>query len=915
MFRKRKWIEHMTDRRKRLYLIDGANYAFRAFYAIRNLSNSKGLPTGALYGFTQMMMKLLREEKPDLVAVCFDTPEPTFRDELYEEYKANRKEPPDDLVSQFPYFRPIVEALGIPVVEKPGFEADDVIGTLARRFEARGYDVVVVSGDKDLMQLVGPHVSILDEMKGLRIGPGEVLKRFGVGPEGVTEILGLAGDSSDNIPGVPGVGPKTATELIQRYGTVENVLAHASELKGALAGKVANNAEKARLSRRLVEIDTNVEVEANEEGLKPRGVDAAKARELFSDLEFNRLLAEIAPASVVSRKGYRLVSEAKALNEVISLVRESGELSIDLETTSLDPMQAKIVGFSLCWRPGEAAYVPVGHVESSSSSGLGQTGDLFGGRLAPGQLSFETVSKVIGKLLADGSVAKVGQNLNYDLTILRRLGFEVAGVSFDTMLASYVLDPGEAHGLDAMAQKHLGHRTITYEDVAGKGKAQKNFSEVSLDAACEYSCEDADVALRLKELFAPRIESEGLSVIFRDMEMKLLPVLVDMQLAGMKVDAAKLAVLDHDFSSRLASLERAIFERAGEEFNVNSPKQLGEILFAKMGLPGAKKTKTGFSTGQEILEELASVHELPRLVLEYRSLSKLKGTYIDALPSLIDPSSGRIHTSFNQAVAATGRLSSSDPNLQNIPVRSEEGRKIRGAFIAEDGFLLVSADYSQIELRVLAHMSGEPALVEAFGRGEDVHAITASGIFGVPVSGVTDEQRAVGKTVNFATIYGQTPFGLSKQLGIDVGEAASYIENYFKKYQRVAAYRDEVIAKARREGKVTTLFGRRRFFPDIESSNAMMRQIAERTAFNTVFQGTAADIIKRAMISIHEGLPGVSPKARVILQVHDELIAEVPEADVAAVEAYLSGEMGRAAALEVPLVVDVCAAANWAEAH
>nr|HPQ81329.1 DNA polymerase I [bacterium] len=710
-------------------------------------------------------------------------------------------------------------------------------------------------------------------------------------------------------------GPKTATDLIRRYGTVENVIAHASELKGALAKKVEANAEMARLSRKLVTIDTDVEIDAGEESLVPRGVNEAGARALFTELEFTRLVSELAPSGSLSREGYRTVDSAEKLKEVVSCIRRSRVMCIDLETTSLDPMQAEIVGFALSWKQGEAAYIPVGHVATDLSGGDGQTGELFGGRPVSGQLPCADAASAVSELLNDESILKVGQNLNYDFTILRRMGFEINGPAFDTMLASYVLNPSEAHGLDAMAQKHLGHKTITYDDVTGRGKSRKNFAEVPVKVASDYACEDADVTLRLKELFAPRIEEEGLSDLFYEMEMRLLPVLVDMQIAGMKVDSAKLAALEEDFSRRLSKLERRIFKEAGEEFNVNSPKQLGEILFGKMKLPGDKKTKTGFSTGQEILEELAGSHALPGLVLEYRSLSKLKGTYVDALPALIDKKSGRIHTSFNQAVAATGRLSSSDPNLQNIPVRSEEGKKIREAFVAEDGFVLISADYSQIELRVLAHMSEDPALLGAFEKGDDVHAMTASGIFGVPTGKITEEQRSVGKTVNFATIYGQTAFGLSKQLGIDVGEAAGYIENYFKKYPGVAAYREEVLARARREGRVDTLFGRRRFMPDMESANAMMRQMAERTAFNTVFQGTAADIIKLAMISIHDGLPRVSAEARVVLQVHDELIVEAPDGDAAAVKEYVASEMGGAAKLRVPLVVDVCEAKNWAEAH
>ena len=597
----------MPEKKKRLYLIDGANYAFRAFYAIRNLSNSKGMPTGALLGFAQMMVKLLREEKPDLVAVCFDTPEPTFRDEIYGEYKANRAEPPDDLVPQFPYFRPIAEALGLAILEKPGFEADDVIGTLAKRFAARGVEVVIVSGDKDLMQLVGRGVSILDEMKGRRIGPAEVEERFGVGPDGVVEVLGLSGDSSDNVPGVPGVGPKTATTLIRKYGTVENVIAHAGELKGALSSKIRDNAELARLSRKLVTIDTAVEIEADEKLLAPRGTDMEKARSLFAELEFSRLLAELAPQKTISGKGYSLVCDAAGLSRALEAARLTGRLSIDLETTSLDPMRAEIVGVALAASPGEAFYVPVGHVPGPKDGGA--SGELFAESPLPGQLSLKAVLAEVAALLSDPKIEKVGQNLNYDFTILSRMGLGVRGPVFDTMLASYVLDPNESHGLDAMALKYLGHRTTTYEEVTGKGKAQKNFSEVEIPVACSYACEDADVALRLCDLFKPRIEEEGLSSLYYGIEVPLLPVLVAMQVAGMKVDAGALAKLGADLAKRLRKLESEIFSQAGEEFNVSSPKQLGDILFGKMGLPGGKKTKTGFSTSQDILEELSAAQD------------------------------------------------------------------------------------------------------------------------------------------------------------------------------------------------------------------------------------------------------------------------------------------------------------------
>jgi DNA polymerase-1 len=896
-------------KKKTLYLIDGANYVFRAYYAIRSLSTSKGQPTNALYGFTNMLLKLLKEEEPDYVAVCFDTREPTFRDEMYGEYKANRKEPPDDLVQQFPYVQPIVEALSLPVISKPGFEADDLIGTLARRFASSDLEVVIVSGDKDLMQLVGDNVTILDEMKDLRVGEDEVRDRFGVGPERVVDVLALAGDPSDNVPGVPGVGQKTASKLVAEFGPVEEILRRVDEIGGSAGKKISENVDSLKLSKRLVTLDTRVDLKADLKDLEHRPPDGSKMHDLFRELEFTRLLSQLAPRSGISFEKYRLITSEKDLKVVVKAIKNKGILSVDLETSSLDPMLAEIAGFALAWEPGEAAYVPVGHVSRGGSSG-----ELFD-RQAPGQLPGERVYAAIGALLADESIRKVGQNLNYDLTILRRLGFEVRGVDFDTMIASYVIDPSGSHGLDAMASLHLDHDTIKYADVVGKGAGQLNFTEVDPEDARDYACEDADVALRLAGIFKKRIGKEGLSELFYDVEMPLLHVLVDMQIAGMKLDRQKLVDFGKEFQLELDGLEGKIHKLAGEEFNINSPKQLGLILFEKLGLPGGKRTKTGYSTSQSVLEELAASHELPSLILRWRSLGKLKSTYVDALAGLVNPKTGRLHTTFNQATAATGRLSSSDPNLQNIPARTEEGRRIREAFVADKGCVLISLDYSQIELRVLAQLAGEEALLSAFKKGEDVHSLTASGIFGVPPREVTKEQRAVGKTVNFATIYGQTSYGLSQQLGISQSEAAEYIDNYFKKYPRVAAYRDEVIEKAREEGKVTTILGRRRFFPDINSQNGMLRQIAERMAFNTVFQGSAADIIKVAMIDVHEGLPEVSQRAKLLLQVHDELVVESPENDAEKVTEFVKGIMENAVKLDVPLVVDTGMGKNWADAH
>ncbi|MBT3181474.1 MAG: DNA polymerase I [Deltaproteobacteria bacterium] len=902
--------------KKRLYLVDGANYVFRAYYAIRNLSNSKGFPTNALYGFAQMLLKLMKEERPDYIAVCFDRSEPTFRDEIYSEYKANRDEPPDDLKLQFPYVQPLTTALGLKAIDKVGFEADDIIGTLAKRYASEGVDVVIVSGDKDLMQLVDSNVSILDEMKGKRIGQKEVIEKFGVGPEGVTEVLGLAGDTSDNIPGVPGVGMKTAAKLIREYGTLEAVIDNADRITGAVGRKIKENVEKARLSHQLVKIDMDVPVKVALEELLPGELGASGGSELFKELGFTKILSEVVKRpveSAISFESYRLITEETTLKKVLKSINNKDILSIDLETTSLDSMQAEIVGFALSWEAGEAAYIPVGH-KSSDNDGGESAGPLFATPKEVDQLPFDLVKEALLPVLSNKKIKKIGQNLNYDFTILKRYGFELDPISFDTMLASYLLNPTEKHGLDSMSLRCLGHQTIKYDEVAGKGKSQVNFSEVSPDNAFEYACEDADVALRLAEIFKPQID-KYFSDLYYKMELPLLEVLVDMQIAGMKIDQSQLKTLDNEFTKRLLDLEKAIYDAAGEEFKINSPKQLGVVLFEKLGLPGGKKTKTGFSTSQDILEGLADDHDLPKLVLNYRTLSKLKSTYVDSLQSLINPNTKRVHTSFNQARTATGRLSSSDPNLQNIPARSEEGRRIRYAFIAEEGNLLLSADYSQIELRVLAHMSNETNLVDAFSKGLDVHAITAAGIFGCKVRDVTKEQRAVGKTVNFSVIYGQTSYGLSRQLGIAPGEAAEYIENYFKKYPGVAKYRDKVLEEARSRGFVETLFGRRRPVTDINSSNKQLQQFAERTAFNTVFQGTAADIIKVAMISIHNGLSKVSQGSKMILQVHDELVFEIPKDDIGAVQKFVVEEMESPVKLSVPLVVDVGVANNWADAH
>ncbi len=897
--------------KKTLYLIDGANYVFRAYYAIRSLSNSKGFPTNALYGFTQMILKLMRDEKPDHLAVVFDTAEPTFRDEMYEDYKANRTAPPDDLVQQFPYFKPILEALSIFVLELPGFEADDIIGTLAKKLASDELEVVIVSGDKDLMQLVGDSVKMFDSMKDRRIGEKEVEAQFGVKPRQVIDVLGLAGDASDNIPGVSGIGMVTASKLIAQYGSVEGVIEHAKELSKGLAERIEKDVDKARLSRELATIKTDVPVKYNFEDFAVTAPNDKKLHDLFREFEFTRLLSELSPKETLGREKYLLIQSLDELKKLTAEIRSAGKVSFDLETTSLDVMVAEIVGISVATAPGIAFYIPVGHVTGQAAP------DLFGTqtKLAKGQLPLTEVIEELEPILADPKIKKIGQNLKYDLAVLKRYDVDVAGLYCDTMIASYLLNPSGSHGLDALAQQHLDHKTIRYEEVVGKGKKQLNFSEVAIDVARDYSCEDADVALRLADIFVPKLKEEKLDDLFFNLEMPLLVVLLDMEQAGMKIDTKKLALLSREYEEKLGELEKRIHSEAKEEFNINSPRQLGVILFDKLKLGTPRRTKTGYSTDVGILEDLSLKHHLPALILEYRSLSKLKSTFIDALREIVDKKTGRIHTSLNQAVASTGRLSSSDPNLQNIPVRSKEGGRIREAFIAEKGNVLISGDYSQIELRVLAHLSRDEALLEAFKRGDDVHRITAAGIFGVKPENVTDEQRAVGKTVNFATIYGQTAFGLSKQLKIEVGVAAKYIDSYFERYPAVAKYRDQILEKARKKGFIETLFGRRRYVPDILSQNAMVKQMTERMAFNAVFQGTAADIIKKAMVEIHNELPKKFPDARMIMQVHDELLFEVPEKAAKELGEYVKAKMENVVSLDVPLIVDVGIGANWAEAH
>ncbi len=891
------------NRDKRLYLVDASSYAFRAYHATarQGLSTSKGMPTGAAMVFVNMVLKLLREEKPTHLAIVWDAKGKNFRHEMYPEYKANRAETPPDLGPQIDYMRRVSNAFNLAELIKEGYEADDVIGTLAERARSEGIETVIVSGDKDLTQLVGDGVIMLDTMKDARIGPEQVMERFGVPPEKVADVLGLMGDSSDNVPGVPKVGEKTAKKLVAEHGSLEDVLANADEIKGKVGENLREFAEQARLSRRLVELDKEVPLDFSWDLMELGEPDREKLTELFRELEFTRLMNEFGvERETVDYSGFRAIMDRGELEEFLAAVRESRRVCVDTETDSTDATRANLVAISLAVEPGEAVYVPVGHIGAGSE----------------GQLSRETVKDLVRPVLEDPAIEKIGQNLKYDYNVLARAGIHLAGIGFDTMVASYLVNPRRrVHNLDELASEFLDHRMIKYEDICGKGKKQIPYAAVPMDQAVRYSCEDVDVALRLMNELAPRLDNLGLRKLFDEVEMPLVPVLARMEAAGVKVDTDKLSEMSKNFEKKISVLREKVFETAGEEFNLDSPKQLSTVLFEKMGLPSAKKTKTGFSTNEAVLVKLAEEFEIASLILEYRGLTKLKNTYTDALTRLVNPETGRIHTSFNQTVTSTGRLSSSEPNLQNIPVRSGEGKMIREAFVGEDGNLIMAADYSQIELRLMAHISGEPALIDAFEKGEDIHARTAAEVFGVPAGEVTADMRRHAKVINFGILYGMSAHGLTVQLGVDHKEARAYIDRYFERYPKVREYMDSVVEKARSEGFVSTIMGRRLPLPEINSKNQAVRAAVEREAINAPLQGSAADIIKVAMIRIDRAMAEREMRSGMIMQVHDELVFEVVPAELDELTALVKDKMESARELRVALEVEVATEDNWAEAH
>ncbi|WP_370553887.1 DNA polymerase I [Edwardsiella tarda] len=922
-----------------LILVDGSSYLYRAYHAFPPLTNGAGEPTGAMYGVLNMLRSLIMQYQPSHIAVVFDAKGKTFRDELFAEYKSHRPPMPDDLREQIAPLHQMVQAMGLPLLVVPGVEADDVIGTLARRAEQAGRHVLISTGDKDMAQLVTPNITLINTMTNTVLGPQEVFDKYGVPPELIIDFLALMGDASDNIPGVPGVGEKTAQALLQGIGGLQSIYGDIDRVatlsfRGAktMGAKLLLNKEKADLSYLLATIKTDVDLALDCDDLAIKPLDSATLHTLFQRYEFKRWLSDaqdgswltatqgmkakavkpaseeaslsvVATAATLSREGYQTILDEAALEALIARLQHVGCFAFDTETDSLDVLSANLVGISCADAPGQAYYIPLAH-------------DYLD---APTQLDREWVLARLQPLLEDEKVAKVGQNLKYDIGVMARHGIILRGVAFDTMLESYVLNSvAGRHDMDSLAARHLDHKTITFEEVAGKGKGQLTFNQIPLEQAAEYAAEDADVTLRLHQRLWPTLESEaGPRHVFCDIDMPLVPVLSRMERTGVLIDSTILGQHSQELAVRLSALEQQAHTLADEPFNLSSTKQLQSILFDKQQLPILKKTPGGApSTNEEVLVELAEQgYELPQVILDYRTLAKLKSTYTDKLPQMVSPLTGRVHTSYHQAVTATGRLSSSDPNLQNIPVRSDEGRRIRQAFIAPAGSKIVAADYSQIELRIMAHLSGDRGLLEAFAAGKDIHRATAAEVFGLPLEAVTADQRRSAKAINFGLIYGMSAFGLARQLNIGRNEAQRYMDLYFERYPGVLAYMERTRQQASEQGYVETLDGRRLYLPEINARNAMRRKAAERAAINAPMQGTAADIIKRAMIAVDAWLQQSQPQVRMIMQVHDELVFEVLEAQVDEVVSHVRTLMESSLALAVPLKVDIGCGENWDQAH
>ncbi len=884
--------------KRKIVLVDGNSLVYRSFFAIPRLTNREGVPTNAAYGFATVLRKILAEESPEHVAVVFDAGGTNFRHRLYPEYKANRPPTPDDLVVQMPLTRQVCEALGLPILEVRDVEADDVIGTLAARAEAEGFEVFIVSSDKDFLQLVSDRVTVIQPGKEDRYGPAGVAEKFGVPPEKVTDVLGLVGDSVDNVPGVPGIGIKGAVSLIKEWGSLEVSVENAERVTNKRTREaLLKHADQARLSKELVQLDTNVPLEVKPEELRYRGADRKAAFELFERLGFTSLLNDYLPEGESAPRGaYLPIATPTELKRVLESARRRGRLALSLATGDGDA-QERLLGLGLAVEPGEAFFIMVGGPQS--------------------KLTESSLLAELGPILSDRGVLKVGHDLKSASVWLRRKGVTLSGIGFDSMVASYVLNPSKrSHQLETLAVEILQRPLAELDDVAveqGVLPGMTGLGTVPSENQVRPGAERAETVLRIQERLEPRIDEEGLGIVYKDLELPLIEVLADMERAGIRLDVNALSVMSEEIGTELARLTAEIYELAGVEFNINSPKQLGEILFEKMNLPSFRKTKKQrfASTKLEVLEELAEHFELPHKILEYRSLSKLKGTYVDALPALVDPETGRIHTSFNQTVAATGRLSSSEPNLQNVPIRTQLGRRIRTAFVAEPGRILLSADYSQIELRVLAHMSGDPNLIEAFRKEEDIHARTALQVFGEDSELSEAERRRRAKIINFSIIYGKTAFTLGKEFGVPTREAQAFIDNYFDRYPKVRVLLDKIIRDAQLTGKVKTIFGRHRYIPEIGSRNRATREAAKRVAVNAPIQGTAADLIKKAMIELWRDLQSKGLETRLLLQVHDELVLEVPEKEVEEVSALVRRVMEGCYKLSVPLKVDISLGPSW----
>jgi DNA polymerase-1 len=921
---------------RKLILVDGSGYLYRAFHALPPLTNSRGEPTGAVLGVLNMLNKMIKEEAPDRIAVVFDAPGRTFRDDLFDQYKAQRAPMPDDLRAQVQPLYDTVAAMGVPLLRVPGVEADDVIGTLAKQAADAGFKVLISTGDKDMAQLVEPNVELLNTMSNTRLDRAGVKAKFDVFPEQIVDYLALVGDTSDNIPGVTSVGPKTAAKWLNQYQNLDTLIAHAGDISGKVGENLRNELPMLELSRKLATIDTTLQLEVTPEQLGAGAPDVPRLRELYSRMDMRALLKSLGPqvepgvpegsteidlvvAETVTVSGpevaaavavintpaprdYHKVMSEEAFDAWLKKLKGAPLISFDTETDSLDYMKAHIVGVAFAVTAREAAYVPLGH-------------DYPG---APHQLDRDKVLAALKPILEDLTKAKLGHHLKFDAHVLANHGIALNGQRFDSMLESYVLNSvATRHDMNTTAERYLGIKTIHYEDITGKGAKKIAFNQVDVDQAAEYSAEDADVTLQLHQAIWPQLEAQPkLKSVYENIEQPLVPVLLRMERAGVLVDRTLLRAQSSELAARMLELQSQAHREAGGVFNVDSPKQLQEILFGKLGIPVMRKTPTGQpSTAEDVLEELAATYPLPKLILEYRGMAKLKSTYTDNLPLQINPATGRIHTSYHQAVAATGRLSSQDPNLQNIPIRTQEGRRIRQAFVAPPGHSLVAADYSQIELRIMAHLSGDASLLRAFAEDLDVHQATAAEVFGIAPDAVSADQRRSAKAINFGLMYGMSAFGLARQLGIPRGDAQKYMDLYFERYPGVRRYMEETRRQAREAGYVETVFGRRLYLPEIQSRNAALRQYAERSAINAPMQGTAADIIKRAMIEVDSWLLSSRVAARLIMQVHDELVLEVADDAVEALVGQIRTHMVRAADLSVPLKVDVGVGRNWDEAH